>query len=238
MLFKLLKKPLFKRWSKIVLLTGIFLGIFFFVYQNYQIKNIAVQLDDQQTIIGLSDYKKRLSFLLDEKKIMQDLQRKNPDLIIVFTKINYPDALTVKIKKNPGVALLKNNQGYFTLGSSGIIIRKDKTLTSNLPLINYYQKLDYLSYHPGERIDFADLVFCLSFISAVQNLGLQINSIDIQGTTMLVLNLNNQKKIVVNPEKKVGQLQAELEAIIKQLKIRGTDFSQLDLRFNKPVIIF
>ncbi len=236
--FKLLKKPLLKRWSKIFLLAALFFITLIFINQRYRIKNIEIQLDEQKSLLGLNDYQNKFSFLLNEKKIAQELGKKNPDLEIIFVRIQLPETLIVKVKKNPGVALLKSDLGYFSLDSNGLVVKKDKELSSSLPLINYYQKLDYLSYNPGERIDFTDLIFCLNLITAIEDLGFQINSIDIQGTTMIVLNLNKQKKILVNPEKSVSELQKELNTIIKQLKIRGTDFSQLDLRFNRPVIIF
>ena len=238
MLSKLLKKPLLKRWGKIALLTGLFFIAFFFINQRYRIKQIEIQLNERGTIFGLDDYKNQLSFLLNEKNIFIQLEKKNPNLKITLVQVKYPDKLFVRAKNNQGIALLKTNQGYFTLGDTGTVIKKDKNLSLALPLINYYQQLDYLSYNPGEKIDFSDLIFCLNLTEAIQNLGFQINSIDIQGATMIVLNLSNHKKIIVNQEKNVPELKEELGIIVKQIRIRGTDFSQLDLRFNKPVIIF
>jgi len=238
MLSKLLKNTFFKNLIKTVFAIGIFLAAGLFIQDHYQIKNINLQTRDPLLVLGIEKYRKQISFLLNEKQIKDELDKANPQLTINDVKISLPDTLNIKVEQNAGTALLKNDQGMFLLAGNGKIIKKEAKAITSLPNINYYQKFSHLAYSPGDKIDFADIIFSLNLIDIIQDFGYSIDSIDIQSPTMIVLNLNSRKKIVVNPEKKAADLKEELNIITKQLKIRGMSFSQLDLRFNKPVISF
>jgi cell division septal protein FtsQ len=238
MLFRLLKKTLIQPWLKISLLVVLFSGFFLGLNQSFRIKKIIVEQEAPYLIKGLKQYQNQISLLINKDKLYSNLTKNNPDLEIKNIKIDFPSTLIIKSHKKPAIAALKNNQGYFLLDKQGILLKKTKEKIITLPLIHYYQNLDYSSYNQGEKIDFHDLIFCLNLLNLIKNLGLDINSIDINSPTMIVLTLDQQKKITISEEKSISQLEEELKFIIKQLKIRGNDFSQLDLRFNKPIIIF
>jgi len=55
---------------------------------------------------------------------------------------------------------------------------------------------------------------------------------------MLVFKLDNGKKIIFSVKKDREEQDYLLETIIRQFKIQGKEFQEIDLRFNKPVIAF
>lgn len=235
---KLSTKLFSRNFVKVFFLSLLILALLLFFQEIYHIKNIQIEADQNQNVLGWKKYKNQISLFLNSNQITKELEEKNPGLKIKQVKIALPNTLVINVIQNKGAADIKASRGLLTIDKNAKIIKKSENNESNLPVITYYQKFDYLTSEVGSKLDFNDLIFTLQILDAIENFGYQINSIDIQGPTMIVLNLSNQKKIVVSSQDSVSDLQNKLNVILKQLRIRGTDFSQLDLRFNKPVVIF
>lgn len=238
----MLLKKLFKRSyinkKKIFLLVFFILIILilFFTNQFFLIRKIEVIGGDIKTsLLGLEDLKNKNILLINEKRIIDELIEKNPSLSkIVLTK-KYPNKLVIEIRINQPLAVLEANQGFFFLDGNGKIIVKKKDNQTTLPLIKFYQNFYYFQHQAGEIIDYQEILTALYLLKTINDLGLKVDTIDIAGVHMVAFNLGN-KKIVFSLEKDRQVQEYQLVTIIKQFKIEGRDFINLDLRFDKPVI--
>lgn len=233
---KRFSQKILKIFSAIVIFF-ISLAIFFGADIFFKIKNIEVLNNQNKTILGTGDFKGKNILLISEAKIIYVLKRKNPFIKDAKVVKKYPNSLTILLDLYDPKALLKADEGYLTLSSDGRIILKSKDL-SLLPVINYYQRINYYSYDPGEIIDHRPILLSIYFINRLSELNIVSESLDIKGDNMIVFNLSDDRSIIISAEKeKQGQAYL-LMKIIKQFKVEGKNFKSLDLRFDKPIIRF
>lgn len=173
--------------------------------------------------------------LLTEDTVKKNISESNPQVGNVRLEKIYPNTVRIRIELDNPTAILTVDQGLFVLNSSGKIINKVKTDNTNLPKINYYQKLNYSSFVPGDYVEYNDIETTLVFLKKLEGLDLDVANVDINGLSMIRLNLKSGV-ILATTEKDLETQVYQLEKIIKQFAIEGKEFETLDLRFDKPVV--
>jgi cell division septal protein FtsQ len=239
-LIPLLKKSF--RKSKYILLSVVVVsflfGLLYFVDSYFTIKNIEVigvkRIDD---VKGIYAWNSKNILLFSEEELEKTISDRNPNVKSVTVIKKYPKTIQCVVEEYKPFASFLVNQGYFVLSSDGRILQKVKEKPGNLPLITYYQKLNYTTWQSGDRIEYQDLLTALYFLEQTSGLGLAVNTIDINGLNMIALQLQDQK-ILFTTEKDRDVQEYQLKTIIRQFRISGKNFTVLDLRFDKPVIQF
>lgn len=233
-----------KLWSTVknsIILFCISIIVFGFLYGAngiLQIRNIAVQGYAGSTPIrGLSSYAQKNLLLVSSKNIEKMLIEENPQIRSVSVKKLLPNSLVITIEGQSFIAVFAMNDGYAYLSEEGKIIEKSKEKREGLPLIRYYQKMNYATYNSGDAIGYTDILTALHFLKTISDLGLQTDTVDINGLDMLLFTVG-EKKLFFTTEKSKETQNYELKQIIKQFKIEGKDFKSMDLRFEKPIIRF
>lgn len=241
---KLLFKPSKTLWTKIkvysfIVFTSliIFTALAFFS-GFFEVKKITVEGNiNKNKIIGLENLLNQNLILLNPQEIKNIIYTNNPYINFVgITKI-YPDSLLLSMEATEPLAYLKLNKGFALLSKNGKILEKSEKILINIPVINYYQQYDFYQTNPGSKFDFKDLITALFLLNKSNEIDLKIDSIDINGLSMIVFNLKEQK-IYLTGEKSKEEQAFELETLIKQFKIEAKYFKILDLRFDKPIVSF
>ena len=211
----------------------------------FQLRKIQLEADGAiDQIIGLAGLKGSNLYFLSTATIIDQINKNNPNLLVTEAIKQFPDTLILKLKYVEPVAQLKLNLGFAQLSADGKILKKIKTdqsppsqKVSQLPIINFYQQLDFYQIAPGSSLDYEEILVTLFLLKKGSDLDLKIESIDISGLNMIVFNLIG-KKIIFSAEKDKDKLAFELEAISKQFKIEAKEYKILDLRFDKPIVKF
>lgn len=225
-----IKKPFFVFLLFLASLTTIF-----FLDLKTRVKTIAIRNEGNHKMTGLDDYKNISLFLIDDSEIAGDLKKKNPDIKSVRIKKKFPSSLLIYPDFYRPSAILTVSTGYFILSEDGRILAKTKENLNDLPVVNYYQKLNYYSYSSGDYLDLKDIGLGILFSERLARLGFKVDILDIADRDMLVCNVG-EKKIIFTAVKDTELQLYELNQIIRQFKIKGQDFKAIDLRFEKPVI--
>lgn len=224
--------------SLIVLSSGIVIFLILFAVGNLlQIKSIELIAENKINLIGLNNYMNQNILFINEKKLTADLLRKNSNIKIILVQKVFPDKIKIYYKNIEPIAQFKINEGYLVLSSEGQIVKKTKSIDRTLTQINYYQQYDYGLFHPGEKLEFKDIVYAIGFIKSSLDLGLKPDTLDIKDINMITSNING-KMIIFSAEKDLTTITNEFTAIMKKFKIEGRDFKVLDLRFDKPIVKF
>jgi hypothetical protein len=113
----------------------------------------------------------------------------------------------------------------------------DDSQLSKLAYINYYQKLYDQEYSVGDEIDKLDLRYAVAFLSKIKSLHIDIETIDITSPNMIVL-INAQQRYLITIEKDIELQFQELKIVYERLLQKGEKYSQIDVRFEKPIITF
>ncbi len=226
-----------RQWILIGLVTLI--AVFFLLTKLdlfFSIKKITVvdQVIKRQ-LIGLSKFQRQNLLLFRTADAEKTLLMNNAQLQTVIVQKKYPDQLVIYPNWSNSLVQLKVAAGFFLLDESSKINLKKKAITHDLPVINYYQLLNYSSYQSGEIIDFSDIKTTLFLLNKLRSAGLFVNSVDINGADMIALDLG-QKKLIFSSEKDVGLQWQQMWEIYKQFRISGKEFRRLDFRYDRPII--
>jgi len=214
--------------------------LLFFIDQRYRVKNIKILKSGKETysLNGLNEFSGANFLLLSENDTAAQILSLNPFLEKVTVVKNYPDTLEIKVIYQTPSAYLKVNGGYLLLSGSATVLAKSHDKPSiELPEIKYYQSFPFQNYQSGQKVLFRDIVDSLFFLEKLQELRFKINSIDIAGFYMLGL-YTNEKKFYFSSEKNRKDQVYLLESSVRELKIKGQEFSTLDLRYDNPVVTF
>ncbi len=231
-----------KFFNKIkIIIFFFFLVIFFFnlflLLENFfKIKEIEVN-ERNIKIIGLENlYGKNILFLNSEKTT-ERLIKENPAIKTIVIQKKLPSKLLLNVVFANSIAQLAVDAGYFYLDEDGKIIKKTRNPSFSLPQINFYQKIYYSDYQSGQQIYFEEIKKSLYLLKKINQIGLTIKDLDISGNNVIVFNLENKK--IIFDSLKDQQLQLfQLEQIIKAFKIKGENYKEIDLRFDKPIVRF
>lgn len=216
----------------------LFFSILFFINQFFLIKKIELISDREFLLANKDELINRNLIFINQDEVAKKIVVENSLLKKAIVNKVWPVTLRVTVYFYEPMAVLIVNQGFFNLSVDGRILSKTKKIQTNLPIINYYQKLNSNSFVSGDRIDYKDIQQTLFFIDKLEQLNLVPLTIDIKGQDMLVFNLSNDRKIIFSNKKEKKLQDYQLEFIIRQFKIEGKEFKKIDLRFEKPVITF
>ena len=222
----------------IVPFTIIFFMLLYLINSVLLVKTVVVIGSDSKVQLqGQEFFINKNILLLTGDEINTYLRKKNPTVESVKTEKKFPDRLIITMQTFKPIAMLEARGGYFFLGKDANIMKKQKENSLILPLIHLYQVPDYAAYSIGDLLDYSELKFCLFLLQKLKDMGMEIDTVDINSLSMIVLH-QRDKEIFFSTEKDQKVQIYQLEIILKQFRIEGKDFKKLDLRFDKPVVEF
>jgi cell division septal protein FtsQ len=236
----MLQKKLFRRFLSLILfflLLFTFLITLKYSYELFSVKKIVIIGPKKNFNLKLHTLSEMPIFFINENNEEKKLLNNNPYLKSIKIDKQLPSTLIIYPEYYQPEAQLKINQGYLLLSEDGRILEKTKVKYDNLLTINFYQKLNSQEVNIGDFITFKELKLSLQLIPIFKRLNIKINSIDIFGLNVIVFNLDNNQ-VFFSGEKDSKKTEYELTRILKKIKLEHQNFKKLDLRFNKPIIIF
>ena len=228
--------------SKFVVITILFcilgtVALLFFFYE-WRVKTIKIEGIPKETVLyGLENVKNIPLLTLSSHGVEEQMKKSNPFIARIQVAKKYPQTLILTISTDEPLAYFESDSGFFALNQEGKVLSKlkEKETPTDLPVIRYFEKLHFASYQPGDSLSYKDINMALKFLKKMSGMGMKINTIDIDGVDMIGFNLK-RKTITFSSEKDIDPQLYQLEQIVHQFKIQGTDFKKLDLRFNRPIL--
>jgi hypothetical protein len=202
------------------------------------VKNIQLISEKKIVLVNQDKLINKSLLFANQDQISKKIIEENHLLKTAVIEKIWPDTLKITISFYEQCASLVINNGLFNLSCDGRILQKIQNTQQNLPVINYYQKLNSGFFQTGDWIDYKDIKQALFFVERLKQINIFPLTIDIKGQDMLVFNLIGTKKIIFSNSKDKEVQSYQLELIIKQFKIEGKDYNKIDLRFDKPIVSF
>lgn len=234
-----LKKSLIMPWRKINNLVLFFIFFFLFLLVFFIIKIIfsvsIIEISGTKDIKGLETIQGKLIFFIFPKESEKRLYYLNPPIKSLRLVKIYPNKIHIDVEEYVRVAIFEVDRGYFFLSEDGRILEKKRQQKVSLPIIHYYQKFHFDEYNTGDKLQYKDISHSLFLADKLHYLGIKIDSIDINGLDMLIFNSGDKKYIFTTNKEKELQYQ-EFKIIIERFKIEKTEYKNIDLRFEKPII--
>jgi cell division septal protein FtsQ len=224
---------------KVVIFLFGFLAICSVIYTVatfFRVTEIIVE--GSSNVAGLEIYNLKPIWSLHKADIAQSILDKNPKVTKATVSIEYPHTLLISLIETVPTAKLRLSDGFMPLSSEGKIISKERDDVENIKVtIVYYQPLYYRNFSVGDTIDIKEVVDSAYFINEVQKLAIPISSVDIRSENMIVL-FSEDREIILSSTKDRKLQIAQLGVVVQQFRQKAMDFSRLDMRFNKPTVVF
>ena len=230
-----LKKLFFSILSFVFVFSILYFCDLIFTINKINIKSLGAPM--KLNISGLEELNNKNILLINIKETKELLIKINPQIKKLTVKKNYPSQIEINLVVYDPYAQIEVSNGFFILSDDGRILRKIKQSDGQLPKINYYQKLNYFSFLPGDFIKYEDIKSGLFFLRFLKDSGLQVNDLDIADFDMLLFNVGDKKIIFTTLKNKEKQI-IEAESILHQFKIEGKYWQSIDMRFDKPIVKF
>lgn len=177
---------------------------------------------------------------LNEHKAEINLYSQNPHINSIRVIKKYPGTLIVVTKESSPIAEIVTDNGSIVFNDAGRIVQiysTSESERSELPTISYYQKLNIHEYAVGDAIGKEDLEYALNFLGRLKTLKVAIEKIDITSPYMIVL-VNAQERYLITVEKDKDVQFQEFKLVYERLLQKGEKYSQIDVRFEKPIITY
>lgn len=214
------------------------MAAFLLIYNQLRVKIIKIEGIPKETVLyGLENIKNASLLMLSTDSVAERMRKSNPFISRIQVAKIFPQTLALTISPDGPIAYFESDFGFFALSQEGKVLSKLKETPSslNLPIIHYFEKLHFASYQPGDLLNYKDIAMAMKILKKMMEMGMKINTIDIDGVDMIGFSLKG-KTIVFSSGKGVEEQMYQLEQIVHQFKIQGTDFKKLDLRFNRPIL--
>ena len=160
----------------------------------------------------------------------------NPIIAKVHVTKIYPNKLVLNLQTMKSVVATKIADEYILLAVNGRILERVKEKPAALPELIYYQELFKEQMKVGDLLEFKDLQIAIRFVDILSSLGKRVKRVEINSFYMIRLELENSREILVTTEKDIQKQEYQIEAILRQFKVDGTNFKRIDVRFDKPVM--
>lgn len=202
----------------------------------FRVKEIGVE--GTKELSGLSVYSHASLFFLNPVEIERELTDRNPSVREINVDVQYPHTLSIKVIEAIPLAQVKLEDGYMGITSDGKILNKQKDpLEEGVLTIMYYQPLYFNNFTVGETVDIVEIVQTAGIIEETQKLDVAISKVDIRNENMIVL-FSEDREILVSATKDSRLQVAQLKVVLEQVRAKALGFKRLDLRFEKPIIVF
>lgn len=227
-----------KRLPKRTLILIAFLSAILLSFLVYKTLAVAtIELHGAQTIIGLDQFSMKPLFLINSSIASQELLVKNPSFESIEIAPQYPNKLIITATKSTKVGALKVSNGFYEISSSGKVLAKVRAIEGKLPLILLQQLLPYESYSVGQIMSNREIIFSAYLLGQFAQNNIPIETVEMQGFDVVLCKGAGHTYVFSASKDKVAQF-ADFAVIFRQFFVEGKKYSTIDVRFDKPVVVF
>ena len=228
---------------KAVVFFGTFFACVLFLATLAYIFSVReIYIEGTNKIENIETYAYAFLPLVKTDVVNNQLYAHNPNIgALTVTKI-YPSKLSINVQESDPIAYVKSASGFLIWNDAFRLVAKviDKNSFpgfDKLTPIAFYQPLHFDEFTIGDVVDKSEIQAAISFLSKAQKLQLPIETIDIASPHMIVLN-GAAGRYIISVEKDIELQFQQLRMVHERLSQKGQKYSQIDVRFEKPIISF
>lgn len=214
-------------------------AISYLLDRSLVIKQITVTTNTADTpVYGLHQFTGWSMVTTSPESIEDAIRRANPHLESTWVTKQYPDQIQVTVIQRPVAAAIVSSEGWMLLADDATIMRKQRSDEEpSQPVIEYYQTVPHHQFQAGDRLDHHDIRIALTGTKMLADLGFETDTITIDSFDRVALITTDGAEIILSTEKSLDDQQHLLETLIGGLRRQESDFSSIDLRFDRPILV-
>lgn len=235
----LLKSPM--RWKKLVkigvLILGVMVVVLVFRLDLLKVQQISCQINDTNCpgeiwtdLMALSLGKNIFSFPIES--ISLQIKNSYPQIDKIKIKKNLPATVDFElIIRQPQVAI--SGEKFHLVDSQGVVIEKSETL-GEYPLIFLEPEMNL---KVGEKFNQKEVLETIEAIVGLRLRLIEPKLAKIISFSSVDIWLKDDTQLIISLKKEINSQLDSLQLIYQRAKIEGKKLKQIDVRFDKPIII-
>ena len=230
-----IKRSLFKKIFPFFGIVLIGFGLYKIFATLFLVKTIKIAGEQGEVLKGIEKLGNQNLLLLNKEKWEKEIGKENPLLEEIEIKKNLPSEVVIEFKKRkPKAAIFDPRlQSFFLIDKEGVIVER-KEEEERLPFIVAHLQ----NFKIGDRIKNRNINLVLALILSLEE-DLEKAKFEIdEKKGILKVTLEKNILILIDLEKEVKETVFALQILMKKFKIEGKWPKKIDLRFEKPILVF
>lgn len=235
----LLKSPM--RWKKLVkigvLILGVIVVVLVFRLDLLKVQQISCQINDTNCpgeiwtdLMALSLGKNIFSFPIES--ISLQIKNSYPQIDKIKIKKNLPATVDFElIIRQPQVAI--SGEKFHLVDFQGVVIEKSET-SGEYPLIFLEPEMNL---KVGEKFNQKEVLETIEAIVGLRLRLIEPKLAKIISFSSVDIWLKDDTQLIISLKKEINSQLDSLQLIYQRAKIEGKKLKQIDVRFDKPIII-
>jgi cell division septal protein FtsQ len=223
----------FRRKLKIISLGffGFMLVLLLYILCVQIFKIRRIELVGEGIKLNVDDKKMSQNIIfISTDRIKNDILTEHPEIQYIHISKKLPDTLVIGIStRRPAAHIL-------LLGTTKLVDDQGKIMNYTLPLNQIYPTIHLNGYNSVEQIDsriIKRILDLLTYISRYEKI--LVITIDNSGYYQLKI---DKTDIIIPQNMDIYTTETTLQTLLTRFRMKGTVPTQIDLRFDKPVIRF
>lgn len=218
---------------KYIFLVVVLSGIIFspiLLYHKFQINTLVI-VSNKSQLNGLALLNRNNLLLINEKYIIDNLQKQNPEVKSIHMIKILPQTIILQVEARVPVAQVVTSSEKIYVDGEGMIISQEN-IYPNLPKI----QIPDMSISPNKRADWRT-VKASSFIQEAKKQGIIIEQIVANdATSVFTAKTLMGTEILLPYDTDIALKVSSLQVIVQRFKIVGKNITKIDFRFDKPLV--
>ena len=235
----LLKSPM--RWKKLVkigvLILGVMVVVLVFRLDLLKVQQISCQINDTNCpgeiwtdLMALSLGKNIFSFPIES--INLQIKNSYPQIDKIKIKKNLPSRVDFNLtSRQPQVAI--SGEKFHLVDFQGVVIEKSET-SGEYPLIFLEPEMNL---KVGEKFNQKEVLETIEAIVGLRLRLIEPKLAKIISFSSVDIWLKDDTQLIISLKKEISSQLDSLQLIYQRAKIEGKKLKQIDVRFDKPIII-
>ncbi len=235
----LLKSPM--RWKKLVkigvLILGVIVVVLVFRLDLLKVQQISCQINDTNCpgeiwtdLMALSLGKNIFSFPIES--ISLQIKNSYPQIDKIKIKKNLPSRVDFNLtSRQPQVAI--SGEKFHLVDFQGVVIEKSET-SGEYPLIFLEPEMNL---KVGEKFNQKEVLETIEAIVGLRLRLIEPKLAKIISFSSVDIWLKDDTQLIISLKKEINSQLDSLQLIYQRAKIEGKKLKQIDVRFDKPIII-
>lgn len=229
------KKKVIARFFKKLLLfvstTALIVGLVIFLKSDFfSIKQIACQFNGgvcpmEVRLELMSLFQGKNILAVSTQALADQLQLKYPNFKSLKIEKKFPQALAVKIEKRSPQAVVQKGEEFFVVDDQGFVLGREPI--AGLPVILFAGSLDQ-----------PELVWTTNLLKKMETDSFEPKKTQIISAFNIEVVLAQELLVIFTSKKEIDFQLDSLHFIFSRAKIEGRKIKKIDLRFDKPVVIY
>jgi cell division septal protein FtsQ len=226
-------------WLKILIVILLIIGLVFLVTSDFfKIDRIECHLNGDKCRADIwsaliSEASGQNIFIFSATEFAEKIRLDYPDFSEVSVNKKLPTGLLIKLNRRQSTVALSTDGRYFLVDQDGVLLEKNDS-AENWPVV-FSTRVGVNEL--GKAVADEPTLKAIQILSECRWRLLEPLSASVVDENIIEVSFPDEIKVTFAATKSISSQLDSLQLILKRTKMEGSRLKQIDLRFDKPVVV-